>query len=408
MKINRLIYQVILFAVVSVNLSAADWPKFLGPRGDGISEETSWNQNWQGKEPPVLWDADVGIGCASVTIAQGRAYTVGQLAKGQDTIFCFDAVTGKKQWEFSYPQDLEPTYYSGGPSCAPTIDGGKLYTVSKVGDLICLDAVTGSLIWKKNYITDFGGEKQMWGYAAAPLPVGDMIICEPGGTAGSSIVALKKNTGEVAWKSGNDKAGYTTPVLFANDAHTGFVCFNEFGLVGHALTGGELFRHPWKTQYGVNAANPLHKDGQFLISSDYGAGASLIKTTAEGVVSVVWKNEALLLQFQNMVLVGDHVYAVSGDNRTRADLKCVEFATGKVKWSERLRENRGNVLVAANKLLVLSESGELLLVEPDPSAFKPLGKVQANRKPCWAPPAFSNGLLYTRNNDGKLTCMDLR
>ena len=235
---------------------------------------------------------------------------------------------------------------------------------------------------------------------------GDLLICHPGGQ-GSSGVALKKDTGALVWKAGSDKAGYATPVRFQDGATSGLAFFTVAGLTGYDLSGKPLFHHPWTTPYDVNAASPLYSNGHFLISSEYGTGAALIKTTG-GKTEAVWQHKELQLQFQNMVLVDGYVYAVSGGNQTRATLKCLDFMTGKVRWQERLRENRGSVLLAAGKLLVLSESGELLLVKPDPSACNPLGKVQVNRKPCWAAPSFANGLFYSRNNDGKVTCYDPR
>jgi outer membrane protein assembly factor BamB len=395
-----------IILLFSASLQAADWPQFLGPRGDGTSEETTWNQDWSRKEPQELWKAEVGTGCSAVSIAAGKAYTIGQAGAGKDTVFCFDAITGKEVWAFKYEQKLEPNYYSGGPSSTPLVDLGKVYVVSKDGEVYCLDAKTGKTIWRKSFSRDFAGEKQMWGYASSPIVSGDMLILEPGG-AGSSVVALHKITGDLFWKSGTDKASYATPVLFENSIQKGLVSFNQFGLVGYELTGKELFRQEWKTQYDVNASSPLHRDGHFLISSNYGSGCALIKTGAS-TPEVVWRNKELMQQFQNMVLVGNEVYAVSGDNQTRASLKCLDFMTGKLHWEERLRENRGNILVAAGKLLVLSESGELLLVQPDAKGFQQLGSHQVNKKPCWAPPAFSDGLLYTRNNDGRVTCIDLR
>jgi outer membrane protein assembly factor BamB len=385
---------------------SSDWPQFLGPRGDGTSDETQWNQDWAKKEPKLLWKADIGTGCASFSIAAGKVFTVGQQRGGKDTVICFDAESGKKLWDFSYEQSLAPTQYSGGPACTPTFDDGKLYVLGRDGDLFCLDADTGRKLWQKNYVKDFGGIRQQWGFAASPVVNGDLLICHPGGK-GSSVVALKKFTGEVAWKAGSDKAGYATPVCFQSGATSGYAFFTAAGLAGYDLAGTPLFHEAWTTPYDVNATSPLYSNGYFLVSSNYGSGAGLIKVEGSQT-SIVWRSKELMLQFQNMVLVGGFVYAVDGGNQSRATLKCLEFTTGRLCWQERLRENRGNVLVAGGKLLVLVESGELILAQPDPKQFKSLGKVQVNRKPCWAPPAFANGLFYSRNNDGKVSCFDLR
>ena len=147
---------------------AADWPQYLGPRGDGTSEETQWNQDWSQKEPQMLWKAEVGTGCASFSIANGKAYTVGQQSGAKDTAFCLDAMTGKELWTFSYVQGLEPTYYSGGPSCTPTYDAGKLYVLGRDGGLFCLEADTGKVLWEKSYVKDFGGRSSSGATPPAP------------------------------------------------------------------------------------------------------------------------------------------------------------------------------------------------------------------------------------------------
>ena len=393
-------------ALVATLSFGAEWPKFLGPNGDGTIDASDWNQDWSKKQPHELWKAQVGIGCASVAIANGRAITVGQKEAGKDTVSCFDPVTGKLLWEYTYEQKLEPAFYSGGPSATPAIDSGRVYIIAKDGSLFCIGITNGKVLWQKNLVSDFGGEKQQWGYAASPLIVDDLLIVEPGGKD-ASVAALKKDTGALVWKAGSDRAAYATPVRFKTETVNGLACFNQSGLVGYDLGGHELFRQPWKTEYDVNASAPLHKDGRFLIASSYGNGAALVKALP-APVEIVWKNKDLQMQFQNMVLDYDTVFAVTGDNSSRATLRCIDFATGKIRWEEKLRENRGNIIYSNGKLLVLSESGELFLLDPDREKYSERGRIQANRKPCWAPPSFANGLFYTRNNDGVLTCVDLR
>jgi outer membrane protein assembly factor BamB len=398
-----------LFLVLALAACAAraeEWPRFLGPRGDGTSFASEWNKDWSKKQPKKLWETEVGTGCSSIAIANGRAVTVGQVEAGKDTVFCFDPVTGAKMWAFSYEQKLDPAYYSGGPSATPAIDSGRVYVLGKDGALFCINLPNGKVLWHKNLVSDFGGVKQTWGFAASPLTVNDLLILEPGGK-GSSLVALKKDGGMLVWQAGDDPAAYATPVLFKTPTVTGLACFNQNGLVGRDLSGHELFRHQWRTQYDVNAAAPLFHDGGVFVSSSYGAGCALVRVFP-GPPQEVWKNKTLQLQFQNAVFADGFIFAVSGDNSARAMLKCLEFATGKLRWEEPLRENRGSIISAGGMLLVLSESGELILLHPNPGRFEEAGRVQVNKKPCWAPPAFANGLFYTRNNEGRLTCFDLR
>lgn len=395
-----------LFVVWGPVLDAADWPRFLGPKGTGVSEESDWNQRWTEKEPRVLWSAEVGIGCASISIADGLAYTVGHPRRSDDTIWCFDAVTGTEKWKFEYKHDLEPKYYSGGPSATPAVDGGRLYALSKDGDLRCLDAATGALLWQKSYVKDFDGEEPKWGYAASPFVVGDLLICEPGGRK-ASLVALNKDSGAEAWRAGSDEAAYATPTFFETPTGPALACFNKGGLVGYDLQGRELFRAEWRTQNDVNAAGPVHHGSGFLISSSYGNGAAFYSID-NGRARALWKEPVLSLQFQNMILSEGHVFAVNGDNTTRAAFRCVSVNSGKLKYEAKLSGNRGSVLLVDDRLLILTETGELILAAPNTVEFTDAYRIQVNKKTCWAPPAFANGLFYCRNNDGKLVCVDMR
>ncbi len=402
-------HRFLVFPLVIMGFSsspAADWPRFLGLKGNAISGETEWNDDWRKKEPEPLWTEDVGIGCSSVAIAGGFAYTVGHPRRDDEIIWCLDAVTGKEKWKFKYKHDLEPKYYSGGPSATPTVDEGRLFALSKDGDLRCLDAATGALLWQKSYVRDFGGREPTWGYAASPIVVGDLLICEPGGH-GASAVALKKTTGAEVWRTGGDLPGYATPLICESPNGPFLVFFNRSGLSGHDLQGLFLFRIPWRTQNDVNAASPLQHGDGFLISSGYGSGSAFFRI-ANGKASEVWRSKKMTMQFQNMIARDGHAFFVNGENSTRASIQCVEISTGKVKWDDRLSGNRGSIIMAGGKLLALSENGELALGEASADGFNQTGRIQANRKTCWAPLSFANGLFYCRNNDGRLVCLDMR
>jgi outer membrane protein assembly factor BamB len=124
------------------NASGADWPQWRGPNRDGKSSEEI---KWPDGGPKVIWKASVGTGFSSVSVSQGRIYTMGN-ADEKDTIWCLDARTGKPIWQHSYDAALNPQYYEGGPGSTPTVHGNKVFTISKWGDVFCLDAVKGTVL----------------------------------------------------------------------------------------------------------------------------------------------------------------------------------------------------------------------------------------------------------------------
>src|SRR5687767_378538 len=116
--------------VIHLTALAEDWPQWRGPDGNGISKETGWSTTWPKEGPKQLWKAAVGIGFSSVTVANGRLFTMGN-SNETDTVFCFEESSGKELWKHSYPCPLDPKYYEGGPGSSPTCEKDRVYTLSK-------------------------------------------------------------------------------------------------------------------------------------------------------------------------------------------------------------------------------------------------------------------------------------
>ena len=169
MKIRPLLILILASMTLSWAAMAADWPCYRGSQYDGVSQEEISDDPLPGGEAKVLWRKELGIGFSAFAIAKGKAYCAGN-AGGKDTLFCFDAVTGKKIWTYSYPCELMPKYYEGGTHGTPTIVGGKLLMLSKQGLLVCVDAARGRLIWKKQ----LKGPAPKWGFSSSVLVIGDM------------------------------------------------------------------------------------------------------------------------------------------------------------------------------------------------------------------------------------------
>ena len=209
------VFPILVLFGSTLLLTAADWPNFRGPDHNGISKEAGWSSTWPTEGPKQLWKAKVGTGFASFAVAGGRAYTMGN-TDDTDNVFCFDATTGKEIWKHSYAAPLDPKYYEGGTSATPTVDGDRVYTVSKRGVVHCLDAAKGSVIWSKKLADDLGAKVPTWGFAGSVLIAEELAILN----IGSAGAALDKKTGKVIWSSGADASGYSTPVPIkaGNDA----------------------------------------------------------------------------------------------------------------------------------------------------------------------------------------------
>lgn len=396
-------YFLPLLSLFTLPAVADDWPEILGPKRRGISLETGWNMDWNQKEPAERWRITVGPGAASCAVVAERAYTMSGSAVGTEAVICLDVLTGKEIWRQTYDCAFDKRSWGGGPAATPVVDGDRVYTLSFRGQLFCWSALDGKKLWELDLETAFKGIMPHWGWAGSPLVVGNMLIVEPGGN-GSSRAAVDKMTGKVFWQSGTDPAAYASPVIFSGGGLRGVALFNANGLVGiNPRDGTELFRHEWKTSYDVNAAIPVQRDGRFFIGSAYGSGVALVEANG----ARVWENKKVLFQFQSPVLFEDHLYFVAGENKSSATLHCVEWQTGKVKWTEPCGKERGHVIVAGGKLIVVTQQGEVILADASPAGYTEHGRMQAVPAEVYAAPAFSDRRLFIRNNAGTLVCYDL-
>lgn len=385
-----------LLIALALSANAADWPHWRGPDYNGISKETGWSATWTGESPKQLWKAKVGTGFASFAVSNGRAYTTGN-AKDQDTVFCFDASTGEEIWKHSYPAKLDPKYYEGGTSATPTVDDDRVFTFSKRGMVHCLDAARGTVIWSKNLAEEVKAEMPTWGFAGSVLIEGDLAILN----IGSAGAGLDKKTGKVVWSSGTAASGYSSGVPFGSGNERAVMMAIERDVVAiKARDGKEVWRFPWKTQYDVNAADPILFDGKVFISSGYNHGGGVFDV-GSNPPREIWNNKNMRNHMNSSVLWQGHIYGVDENQ-----LRCLDFNTGQVKWTDKA-SGKGSLMLADGKLIVLSDKGELIVADAAPSGFKPLSRRQVLGGKCWTVPVLANGKIYCRNAAGDVVCLDV-
>jgi len=377
---------------------AADWPIWRGPAFDGISAEKDWQLS---SDPKVLWESEAGLGFSSFVVLQGRVVTTGH-ADEKDTVFCLDAKTGKEIWKHSYAADLGDKYYEGGTSATPTFDGDQVYHLSRWGDLFCFEAATGKVIWEKNVQKETEANLPDWGFAGAPLVQGGLLILN----VGKAGMAVEKATGKIVWKSEVDNAGYSSPYPITwGGKQLAVIGSGDAYLAVDVKTGNQVWSYKWNTRYGVNAADPILSGDMLFISSGYNKGCTLVKL-GSGNPEKVWENKTLKNQFNSSVLIDDHLYGIDGDQNSRCALKCVRLSDGQEMWAEK-EVGFGSLMAADGRLIVLSSKGELIIAKATPDKFDETSRAQILNGKCWSAPVLANGLLYARNSEGHVVCLDL-
>jgi len=409
MRMRRAWLNGTLVLSLALPAGAADWPQWRGPNRDGISMEKGWSVSWPKEGLRQVWKAQIGTGYGTVAVSKGHLYVLGNTAD-KDTAYCLDSGTGKEVWKFTYDcAAKDPNGYHGVRS-TPTVDGDLVFITSRHGHLFCLGAGDGKVKWSKQYGKDYGAKTPTWGFAGSPLVEGDLLIVEPGGP-GASVVALKKATGEEVWKSGSAPASYSSPVIQNLNGERCVVVFSAQGAAGRRVKDGkELWGFPWKTSYDVNAATPIIDGSKVFVSSGYGTGCALYDVSSNPPREL-WKNKNMRNHVNSCVLWKGYLYGFDENS-----LKCLDFATGEVKWSEG-KYGKGSLMLADGKLLLYSERGQLGLAEPAPEGYKELAFIQAlpvrenypggAAKQTWAAPVLANGKIYCRSQDD-LVCLDVK
>ncbi len=391
-------------------LAAEDWPNFLGPRFDGTSVEKGLIQNWPSAGPPVLWSRALGASYSAPVTSRGRLILFHRL-QDQEVVEAVDASTGAAIWTQSYPTAYVDRFgYNGGPRSSPTIDGERLYTFGAEGKLTCMDFETGEVIWQRWINRDFQVPQNFFGVGSAPVIEGDRILLNAGGAQGAGIVAIDKKTGQDLWKTGEDEASYSTPVIRSINGTRLGVFFTRRGLsVIEPGTGKERYRYPFRSRnhFSVNAASPLVIDDHVFLSASYRTGAVLLRLDPEGL-QVVWKDpQTMSNHWATSIYHAGYLYGMDGRHEGGSRFRCVEFMTGKVLWTAERGLGRAAFVLAEGRLIALGERGTLALIEASPEGYRERARARVLEYPSWTPPVLSHGLLYVRN-ETRLLCLDLR
>jgi outer membrane protein assembly factor BamB len=379
---------------------AADWPRWRGPDGTGISAEKDWKPQALAAAK-VKWKSSVGQGYAAVSVAGKSLYTIGHQG-GNDAVVCLDAESGKELWRYSYPCGPGNNGYQG-PRATPVVDGDSVYTLSREGHAFCLEAATGKVKWQGHLARDHKAAPPTWGIAGSPLILGNAVIYN----AASHGIALDKSTGQKIWESPPGVGGYAAPVAFTLKGKEAVAIFGMQELfVVDAMTGEKLHAHPWKTQYDVNASDPVAFDGKLFISSGYGHGAALLDFSGKQV-KVVWESKEMRCHFASAIYLDGHLFGID-DQVGSGKLKCLDAKTGTTKWTSK-KNGYENLMVASGRILAIEKTGELSVVDAGATAFKEVvkGAILGKGPENWPAPVLANGLVYCRNSAGDLVCVDL-
>ncbi len=405
---RKILCAAILTAATATLAGAADWPRWLGPHGNGSSPETGLLTAWPKAGPKVLWKHPGGEGYSTVVVADGRAITQVQ-HDGAEFVLALDAATGAKLWETKVASAYK-NGFGNGPRATPTVDGKSVFIYSPSGLLVGLDVEKGNIAWSVDLLKQFGGKAVTYGLSASPLVEGDLVYAIPGGK-GAGVAAFSKKDGKLVWKTGDDKAAYATPMSVTVAGQKQIIFFTATGLLAVTPDAGkELWRVAWPTEYDCNIATPLliGKDLLF-VSTGEGNGCKMFKLSA-AAPEIVWEStgakSVMLNYWANSVEHQGHLYGVSGEfNEKKMHLNCVDLKTGMLKWSQK-NIGKAAVTLADGHLYISTKQGDLLLVEANPTKYVEKSRVALLGQKGRTSPTIANKRLYVRDLES-IYCLDI-
>lgn len=395
------------------NVAAAeDWPAFRGPRGNGISAETSVPLNWA-TDRNVAWKIPLPTpGNGSPIVSAGRVFvTCAEDARGHDrSLYCFDARTGERQWvrTIRFGRDM-PTHETN-PHCSttPVADGSRVVVWHASAGLHCYD-FAGQPVWSR----ELGEFRHMWGHGTSPILHDGNVILHSGPGKRVFIAAFSLQDGATVWEhaepvegdgernaAGHYMGSWATPVIARVDGRAQVVCSMSTRVVGLDANSGKLV---WSCD-GISGprgdlsySSPMIDADLCVVTGGFsGPGLGLRLGGTGNVTSSnrLWRNTRNPQSIGSGVLLGKYVYRPNADRR--GPVECLDGTTGESVWKASVPGTVwGSVVLAANRMYATTRQGRTLVFEPNPREFRLLANNNLS-EPSHSTIAVAGGRIYLR------------
>lgn len=472
MKSNNLLSSIVAFrwfhlamivvvtTVCSGVVSADDWPRWMGPKYDGVWRETGMIDKFPEAGPSVLWRQKIGAGYGGPSVAGGKIFIMertkdeaaeanpdagkrgARVVPGGERVICLDMKTGNELWSHQYdcPYSIA---YGNGPRCTPTVDGDLVYSLGAMGRLICFRADSGDVVWEKELTKEYDTKPSLWGFASHPYVDGEKLIVPVGGKGdgkgpGTGLVAFDKKTGNEIWRAvTTHDIGYA-PVVIYEPAESGgsrqLIFWHAAGITSLNPEDGTEY---WFTKFPeepnqsvVTIATPVLIGNQLLISEFYKGSMLLELGSNPPSIKEVWRNfklnpkldDAMNCMLATPVVSDGFAYGVAYSRRGEGVLRCIDLKTAEAKWTdEKWLADKPLMFASAfitpneDKYFIFDDLGELIIAKLDSEGWKEMDRAKLlepttasqGRDVVWSHPAYSDGKMIVRN-DKEIICVDLK
>ena len=408
---NLTVLCVTLIGLVCVS-QAANWPEWRGPQGNGVAEAGDYpvefsptkNVLWKARLPgrgnstPVVWDDHIFITCG---IGRGQA--------GRDGVLCFDW-KGKLRWQRELgPQRPGRNRNGSGSSPSVVTDGKRIFAYFKSGTVAALD-FDGKVLWKKDLQKAYGRDTLWWDLGTSPVLAGGNVVIAVMHEGRSYVVALKPDTGKVAWKvdrmfrcARESDQSYTTPMVTKEEGKTVLVIWGADHVTGHDAADGKMLWscagfNPNNTAMWRVISSPSISAGVAVVSHARGKKLAAVKLGGRGDVTKthwLWEKTHIGSDVPTAAAVGGKLYHLTD----MGTVTYMDIKTGREIWSKKLPGGRGKFysspILAGDKLYLFRLDGTACVCQVSETGMKVLSETDMG-EPLTASAVPINGKLLIR------------
>lgn len=391
---------VVGLAVGAAAQDAPDWPGFRGLARDGqvagwpdrLADPTAWPETLE-----QGWRVEVGLGHASPAVVGGRVFVFAR--EGEDeALRALDAATGEVIWRSAdpapYTMHRSALSHGPGPKATPEVAAGRVFTLGISGILSAWDAADGRLLWRRTEEERFVRARwPLYGTGASPLalPGGDIVLVHLGEPDNGVLAALDAATGETVWEIAGDGPAYVSPKLARIAGRDTVFTMTEERILALAPETGEVWWElPFTTPYDQNIVTPLPlPDGETVVFAGLANATVAVRFSADDTGQLaseaMWSVEDSPFYMSSPVLAAGRILGFS--ERNSGQFVSLDPATGASLWRSPPRSGENAALLAfGNAVLALTDSGELLVLDPATESFEPLRRYSVADTPTWAHP----------------------
>lgn len=392
-----------------------DYPRFLGNGYWAEVPNVQIATEWLTNAPQEIWRREIGAGWSGFALVGDYAITQEQRGD-QELVTCYrinaNEPKGELVWSHADTVRFDPGGAGAlggiGPRATPTVHDGRVYSMGATGIVNCLDARSGERLWSHNTLEAAGLTNIMWGKASSPLIIetetGKTLVVVSVGAPEGSLVAFNAQTGDKVWSAGKNRSSYASPIVAKILDEELILSINEDLITAHRVGDGEIvweYKWPGNSDSDATVSQPIPLPGdQLFLSKGYGVGSALLQFKRDDAGKIaaepLWERKVMKTKMGNVVIRDGYVYGLDG-----GILQCIGLEDGSNQWKKRRVPaiGHGQIMLVGDAIVVLSESGEVILVEPTPEEYRELAamRVFPPEQVTWNNPAFSAPYLLLRN-----------